>query len=162
MPLSEGDLNNVRARLLRLFLDIINTVELIDKRCDELYGNSSPFIRAAIAEYLNDFIRQPTRSGEIHPEAAIYAADRTALQHAGLYGAQLAAKELQLNASTAELETVLKRPRGGLRRFFRAPFAKWVDRVNNFIGSLVSAAGVGEALKELKDLLRGELPEDDD
>ena len=40
-------------------------------------------------------------------------------------------------------------------------FDKWVNIINNFLFSLVSATGLGEALKELKDCLRNE-PEDND
>jgi len=49
---------------------------------------------------------------------------------------------------------------GGVRQLWQRPFKKWIDIINNFLGSLASATGLSEALKELKDCLRDELPDE--
>jgi len=88
----------------------------------------------------------------------IYATSKEDLQRAGFYGVQLALKERQVHRANAGLRQRLAQ---GLRALWQKPFKKWVDVINNFLGSLVSAAGVGEVIKELKDCLRDELPDED-
>ncbi len=160
MPLSnEGELDDVRRRLNYMLVDTIETFQLIEKNTDTLFGDRADEIRAAIAECLNDFWRNTSASGERHPEGLIFQCPRENLQQAGFYGAQLAVKERQVRNANHSLRERLV---GGARGFFKKPFRKWVDIINNFLGSLGKATGWGEALKELKDLLRDELPDEDD
>jgi hypothetical protein len=83
---------------------------------------------------------------------------RENFQRAGFYGAQLKVKERQVSEANA---TLRQRLVGGVRQLWNKPFKKWIDIINNFLGSLASATGLSEALKELKDCLRDELPDDD-
>jgi hypothetical protein len=109
---------------------------------------------------MEDFILNTNNSGEKHPEALIFETPKENFQRAGLYGAQLNIKERQVQEANSQVQeslSLLQSTRG----FFRSPFKKWIDRINNFLGSLASATGVSEALKELKDCLRDELPDDD-
>jgi hypothetical protein len=142
-----------------MFMETISIVEEIEQNADILYGERADEIRAAINEYLDDFIRNTARSGERHPESLIYDTRRERFQHAGLYGAQLNVKERHVTEANAELRDSLGQRSLNL---FRRPFKKWVDRINNFLASVVPATGLGEALKELKDCLRDELPDDED
>jgi hypothetical protein len=155
MPLSERDLGEVRRRVFQMLVDTIATLEALEKNAELLYGDRAASVRAAINEYLDDFIRNPAAAGQIHPEVLIYRTPQENLQRAGLYGAQLTIKEQQVTRANRSLR---ERIAGGVRRLFRRPFRKWVDTVNNFLGSLAGATGLGEALKELKDCLRDELP----
>lgn len=158
MPLSDSDLRDVQSRVMQMFMDTIATFELIEQNAEAMYGDRAPDVRAAINEYLNDFLRNTAASGEEHPEVLIFRAPRQNFQRAGFYGAQLRVKERQvLNANA----TLRERITGGIREFWNQPFKKWVDIINNFLGSLAPATGVGEALKEIKDYLRDELPDDD-
>ena len=157
MPLRDHDLSEVRSRVLRMFMDTITTFEMIEKNADQIYGDKAPDVRAAINEYLDDFLRNPGNSGENHPEQVIYQTPLRNFQHAGLYGAQLNLKERQLSAANA---TLRERIAAGIHRLRKKSFRWWIDIINNFLGSLVSATGLGEALKELKDCLRDQLPDD--
>lgn len=159
MPLNNDDLDDVRRRVNGMFMDTIATFRLIEENSDEIYGDRAPQIRAAINEYLDDFLNNPERAGEQHPEVLIYRTDGRNFQRAGFYGAQLDLKERQVTEAN---RTLRERIVGGVRRFWDKPFKKWVDIINNFLGSLASATGLSEALKELKDCLRDELPDDDD
>ncbi len=158
MPLLESDLREVQSRVMRMFMDTIKTFEMIEENADGIYGDSASVVRAAIKECLDDFVRRPGVAGEVHPETLIYQATRQSLQAAGFYGAQLSVKEAQLTRANATLRESFAR---GARRFWNKPFKKWVDIINNFLGSLIPAVGLGEAIKELKDCLRDELPDDD-
>lgn len=158
MPLSDQELPEVHRRLMRMFMDTIHTFEVIRGNAEAIYGERAPAVRLAIDEYLEDFLRNPSASGQRHPEVLIYRASRRTLQRAGFYGAQLEVKERQV--ATANI-TLRERLVGGVRRLWRQPFRKWVDIINNFLGSLAAATGMGEALKELKDCLRDELPDED-
>ena len=159
MPLTDDGLRDVQGRVMHMFMDTIRTFELIEQNADMLFGEKADQVRSAINEYLEDFIRNTERSGETHPEVLIYQAPRENFQRAGFYGSQLAIKERQVTEANSEVrESLAQRARG----FFRRPFKKWVDRINNFLGSLASATGLSEALKELKDCLRDELPDDDE
>lgn len=157
MPLRDQELPEVRRRVLRMLLDTIETFESFEKNADWLYGDRASAIRAAIDEYLRDFIRNPDEAGEEHPEALIYRAPLQSFQRAGFYGAQLDLKERQVTAANRNLR---ERLAGQVRRLFNRPFKKWIDVINNFLGSLAGATGLSEALKELKDCLRDELPDD--
>lgn len=158
MPLSDNELRDVQGRVMRMFMDTIDTFETIEKNADAIYGDRSSDVRAAINEYLNDFLRNTGASGEKHPEALIYETPRRNFQRAGFYGAQLKVKERQVSRANA---TLRERLAGGVREMWNKPFKKWVDIINNFLGSLASATGLSEALKELKDCLRDELPDDE-
>jgi hypothetical protein len=142
-----------------MFMDTITTVETIAGHADTLYGEQATSVRAAIDEYLNDFLRQTQASGEKHPEQLIYETPALLFQRAGLYGMQLDIKEHQVSRVNATLREQLA---GGVRRLWMPAFRKWIDVINNFLGSLAPATGMGEALKELKDCLRDELPDEDE
>ncbi|MDP2449666.1 MAG: hypothetical protein Q8M93_17630 [Polaromonas sp.] len=159
MPLSDNDLREVQGRVLRMFMDTIATVETIARQADAIYGDRAADVRAAITEYLDDFLRHTEASGEQHPEQLIYETPRQRFQRAGLYGMQLDIKERQVSRVNA---TLRERLAGGVRRLWQQPFRKWIDVINNFLGSLAPATGMGEALRELKDCLRDELPDEDD
>lgn len=159
MPLREDDLQESRRRVWSMFMDTMNTFAIIESRAEEIYGPRAPIIRSAIQEYVNDFIRNTQDSGESHPEVLIFQASRERLQRSGFYGSQLDIKEHQVTTANASLR---ERLRDMGQRLWKRPFRKWVDIINNFLGSLIPATGVGEALKELKDCLRDELPEDDE
>lgn len=140
-------------------MDTIETFEMIERNADAIYGERAPQVRAAINEYLEDFLRNTLNSGEKHPEQLIYEAPRENFQKAGFYGAQLSIKERQVTTANA---TLRERFVGGIRQLWRRPFRKWIDIINNFLGSLTAATGLTEALKELKDCLRDELPEENE
>jgi hypothetical protein len=159
MPLSDAELPDVQRRVMAMLADTIQTFDLIEQHADTLYGDGAHDIRAALKEFLDDFWRNTRASGERHPEALIYETPRQNFQWAGLYGAQLAVKEKHVSRANATLRARLT---GGIGGLWRRPFRKWVDVINNFLGSLASATGLGEALKELKDCLRDELPDDDE
>src|ERR1700693_1970786 len=150
MPLSDNDLQNVQKRVLQMFMDTIHTFEVIAENAEAIYGDRGQEMRAAINEYLDDFLRNTERSGEVHPERLIYETPRQNFQRAGFYGAQLNIKERQVSRANT---TLRERISSGVRRLFKRPFQKWVDPINNFLGTLASATGLGEALKELKDCL---------
>lgn len=158
MPLQQEELRDVQRRLTQLVMASIDTFGQLSADADWLFGERAPQLRAAIDEWLKDFVTKTELSGERHPEAAIYGTEGDKLQRAGLYGAQLAVKEQQLTAANRGLLDGLGRR---LRSVVRAPFRRWVDVLNNFLGSLAGATGWGEALKELKDCLRDALPEED-
>lgn len=158
MPLSDNALREVQSRVLRMLMDTIATFEVIEQNAEAIYGESAPDVRAAINEYLDDFLRDTGASGEAHPETLIYRTPRQNFQRAGFYGAQLNLKERQVSRANATLRARLA---GGIRQQWNRPFKKWIDIINNFLGSLASATGLSEALKELKDCLRDELPDDD-
>ena len=159
MPLSDNDLREVQGRVLRMFMDTIATVETIALQADAIYGDRAAEVRAAIKEYLDDFLRHTQASGEKHPEQLIYETPAQRFQRAGLYGMQLDIKERQVTRVNASLREHLA---GGVRRLWKQPFRKGIDVINNFLGSLAPATGMGEALRELKDCLRDELPDEDD
>jgi len=158
MPLSDNELRDAQRRVMQMFMDTIATFELIERNADAIYGESASDVRAAINEYLDDFLRKTGVSGETHPETLIFQAPRENFQRAGFYGAQLKVKERQVSSANA---TLRQRLAGGVRQLWNKPFKKWIDIINNFLGSLASATGLSEALKELKDCLRDELPDED-
>ena len=158
MPLEDRELRDVQRRVMRMFMDTITTLELIEKNADAIYGDRAAEVRAAINEYLNDFLRDTKASGEKHPEVLIFQTSRESFQRAGFYGAQLGIKERQVSAANVTLRDRLT---AGVPSLWAKPVKKWGDIINNFLGSLVSATGLGEAVKELKDCLRDELPDDD-
>ena len=158
MPLKDEGLRDVQKRIYSMFEDTIKTIDQIEKNADFLFGANAIQIKSAIKEYMDDFILYTAKSGETNPKTLIHKASKERYQNAGLYGAQLDVKERQVTEANNELRESLSHR---ARSFFRKPFKKWVDRVNNFLGSLTAATGVSEALKELKDCLRDELPEDD-
>ncbi|MFO1325424.1 MAG: hypothetical protein U1F15_15360 [Burkholderiales bacterium] len=156
MPLSENELDSVRRRVFAMFMDTIGSLELIARNADAIYGENAAQMRSAIDEYLDDFVRNTKTSGEDHPETLIFRTSRTNLQRAGLYGSQLDVKERHVREANA---TLRERIAGGLLRAGSGWFRKWIDVINNFLGSLVGASGLAEAIKELKDCLRDELPD---
>lgn len=158
MPLAENELPGVQGRVMHMFMDTIATFELIEQNAEAIYGDRAAEVRAAINEYLHDFLRNTEASGETHPEVLIYEASRQSFQRAGFYGAQLNIKERQVHSANS---TLRERLTGGVRRLWNKPFRKWVDIINNFLGSLATATGLSEALKELKDCLRDELPDEE-
>ena len=154
MPLNENDLPEIRQRVLAMLMDTVLTFETIHASSDSLFGKQAPLMRSMIDECLEDFIRNPRAAGEIHPEAVIYAAPARAFQRAGFYGSQLDVKESQVTAANQGLREALGR--AGIFGWRRA-FLKWIDVINNFMGSLVAGIGIGEALKEVKDCLRDQI-----
>ena len=157
MPLSDNDLRDVQHRVMHMFMDTIATFEMIERNAEAIYGDRASDVKAAINEYLDDFLRNTGASGESHPETLIYQTSRQNFQRAGFYGAQLKVKEHQVSRANATLREGLARK---VRELWNKPFKKWIDIINNFLGSLASATGLSEALKELKDCLRDELPDD--
>jgi hypothetical protein len=158
MPLSDDQLRDAQNRVMAMLAETIATFELIEKNVEAMYGDSAHDIRRALKECLDDHWRHTSKSGETHPESLIYKASKENFQRAGFYGAQLDIKERQVLQSN---RTFRERLAQGVRQWWRRPFKKWVDTINNFLGSLTSATGLGEAIKELKDCLRDELPDDD-
>jgi hypothetical protein len=157
MPLSDNELRDVQARVLNMIMETISTLRLINENSKVLFGDNSAQVSNAINEYLRDFIDNPSQANQLHPEALIYQTKKEKFQDAGLYGSQLILKERQVTEANKEVQAslVIK-----TLNAFRSPFKKWVDRINNFLSSVIPTTGFGEALKELKDCLRGELPED--
>lgn len=156
MPLSENDEKDVKRRLLSMFMDTIETFRILSKVTEKYFDENAKELREAIDEYLHDFIDRPDGKERIHPEGLIYGTDRVSLQSAGFYGAQLNIKEKQVTNANRSLREVIG---GGIRSAFNSPFKKWVGVINNFIGSL-EVTGIGSALKEIKDCLHNELPEE--
>lgn len=156
MPLLESEEREVKQRLFAMFMETIRTFELIAENAEVYFDDNALELRAAIEEYLADFIRTPDGIERVHPEALIFQADRTALQNAGFYGAQLAVKERQVMSANGGLREAIG---SRVRSAFRSPFKRWVGVINNFLGSL-ELTGIGSALKEIKDCLRDELPDD--
>ncbi|MEL1264891.1 hypothetical protein [Pseudoxanthomonas putridarboris] len=157
MPLDEREIDQVRRRVFHMYMDTIETFRLMTRHADELFGTQGPMVRSALEEWLRDFVDDTGSSGERHPESQVYGASRESLQKAGFYGAQLDLKERQVS----EANTTWRERMRNLGRAWRRPFKKWVDVINNFLGSLIPAVGAGEALKELKDCMRDQLPDDE-
>ena len=159
MPLSDQDLHSAQRRVEHMLRDTVSSFQLIEKNADQLFGINASQIKAAINEYIEDFWENTNASGETHPEVLIYQATKENFQNVGFYGAQLTLKERQVQEVNKTIKKSLENPSRGL---FRNPFRKWIDIINNFLSSLISATGTGEALKELKDCLRDELPDDEE
>lgn len=156
MPLLENDEREVKSRLVHMYMDTIETFRLLSENAEFYFGENGTELSAAIDEYILDFIDETDGVERIHPEGLIFNTDRIVLQSAGFYGAQLNVKERQVTTSNRTLrEAIAERARS----VFNAPFKKWVGIINNFIGSL-EVTGIGSALKEIKDCLRDELPEE--
>ena len=160
MPISNDDeLQECKQRVFRMYMDTIQTFHILSEYSRPLFGESSQYVKLAIEEYLDDFFRNTEKSGETHPEVLIFEAPLKSFQQAGFYGAQLNLKEKQvLSANTSVREWLAQRS----RTLTKKPFLKWIDIINNFLGSLASATGLSEALKELKDCLRDEMPDDEE
>lgn len=163
MPMQEAELSDVRSHVFSMFMDTMKTFDEIRNNADAMFGESAPQIKAAIDECLDDFLHKANRDDRPHPEALIYSTDRASFQKAGFYGAQLKLKESQVSRANKNLRQSLSgQPINGIfSGFWKKPFRKWVDIINNFLGSLGPATGIGEIFKELKDCLRDELPDDD-
>jgi len=156
MPLLESDEREVKHRLVAMYMDTIETFRMISDNAEIYFGESGFELKEAIDEYINDFIDDTDGEERIHPEGLIFRTDRVTLQSAGFYGAQLNLKERQVTSANRGLrDAISERVRG----IFNAPFKKWVSIINNFIGSL-EVTGIGSALKEIKDCLRDELPDE--
>ena len=158
MALNENNLGQIKSRVLHMFMDTVRTLELIEENADEIFAENADEIRSSINECLNDFIRDREQSGELHPEQLIYDAPARNFQRSGFYGSQLDMKERQVTSVNIDLQDSMRQ---GIGRVFRKRFLKWIDVINNFLGSLISAVGIAEAFKELKDCLRDELPDQD-
>jgi hypothetical protein len=104
-------------------------------------------------------VRRTEASGERHPEALVHEAPSANYQRAGFYGVQLQVKERQVTNAN---KTLREQIASGVRSLWNRPFKKWVDVINNFLGSFSAATGLSEAIKELKDCLRDELPDEDE
>lgn len=156
MPLFEADEGQVKARLLNMYMDTIETFRLLSKKVELYFDENSPQLKAAIDEYIEDFVDNTDGEERKHPEVLIYATDRVVLQRAGFYGAQLDLKERQVKEANNSLREAISQ---GTRSIFKIPFKDWTGKINNFLGSL-DVTGVGEALKEIKDCLRDDLPEE--
>lgn len=155
MPLSELNEREVKSRLVSMYMDTIETFRLLSENAETYFDDNAVELKEAIDEYIRDFIDETDGVERIHPEGLIFRTDRVALQRAGFYGAQLKLKERQVTSANRGLrEAIKERVKGA----FNAPFKKWIDVINNFIGSL-EVTGIGSALKEIKDCLRDELPE---
>lgn len=156
MPLLESDERDVKHRLVSMYMDTIETFRLISENTEIYFDENGFELKEAIDEYINDFIDNTDGEERIHPEGLIFRTDRVALQSAGFYGAQLSLKEKQVTTANKSLREAIS---GRVRGMFNAPFKKWVGVINNFLGSL-EVTGIGSALKEIKDCLRGEIPDD--
>lgn len=139
-----------------MYMDTIETFRLISENTKVYFGENGVELKEAIDEYIQDFIDNTDGEERIHPEGLIFKTDRVALQSAGFYGAQLNLKERQVTSANKGLREAI---RERIRGVFNAPFKKWVGVINNFIGSL-EVTGIGSALKEIKDCLRDELPDE--
>jgi hypothetical protein len=158
MPIMETDFQEARRRVLDMFMDTVHTFVVLSEHADALFGPDATAARTAIEECLKDFVFEPTQAREAHPEVLIYQTSARNFQKAGFYGAQLDLKRAQVAKANDSLRQSLSDPLG--RRALRRSFLKWVDVINNFLGSLASATGLGEALKELKDCLRDLMPDE--
>jgi hypothetical protein len=156
MPLLETDEREVKSRLVHMFMDTIETFQLLANHTTDYFDDNSELLTAAINEYIKDFIDETDGVERRHPEALIFSTDRVTLQSAGFYGAQLNLKEKQVTVANKGLREAIK---SRARRVFRIPFKKWVGVINNFLGSM-EVTGIGSALKEIKDCLRDELPDE--
>lgn len=159
MPIREAEFSDVQRRVLDMFMDTVHTFEVVRAHADTLFGPDADHARAAIDECLRDFVFEPAQAREAHPEVLIYQTPARNFQKAGFYGAQLDLKQAQVAKANGSLRQSLFDAVS--RRALRRPFLKWIDVINNFMGSLVAATGLGEALKELKDCLRDQMPDDD-
>lgn len=156
MPLSEAEEHEVKGAILSMFMDTIHTFRILSENADKYFGEHSDQLKDAINEYIQDFIDSPDGKERVHPEKLIFDTPRVELQNAGFYGAQLILKQRQVTEANFNLREIISE---GIRGAFGSPFKKWVGRINNFLGSL-GVTGVGEALKEIKDCLREDLPDD--
>lgn len=165
MPLSRDELADSRNRVYRMLKLTVKNFELIEENSIELFGKKKGMaVRLAIRECLDDFIYKPELADQPDPRILIRNASISDLQRSGFYGAQLDLKETQVIEANRNLRKGLLRIERGDRspwRFLKSPFKSWIDRINNFLGSLSSGTGFGEALQELKDCLRDEMPDDE-
>jgi hypothetical protein len=156
MPLLASDEREAKHRLVHMYMDTIETFRLISENAEIYFGDNSAELKEAIDEYVRDFIDETDGVERIHPEGLIFRTDRVVLQSAGFYGAQLNLKERQVTTVNRGLREAIG---DRVRDAFNAPFKKWVGVINNFISSL-EVTGIGSALKEIKDCLRDELPDE--
>lgn len=156
MPLLESEEREVKSRLVYMYMDTIETFRLLSENAELYFGVNAAELSGAIDEYIKDFIDETDGEERIHPESLIFETDRITLQSAGFYGAQLNLKERQVTSANRGLREAISERVSGV---FNTPFKKWVGIINNFIGSL-EVTGIGSALKEIKDCLRDELPDE--
>jgi len=154
MPLLENEEIEIKNRLVHMYMDTIETFKLLSKNTETYFGKNSLELSKAINEYIQDFIDETDGEERIHPESLIFNTNRVILQSAGFYGAQLNLKERQVISSNRNLREAITESTSGV---FNALFKKWVGIINNFLSSL-EVTGIGSALKEIKDCLRDELP----
>ena len=69
MPLLEGDLPDVRERVMKMLTDTIATFVVIEQHVGTIYGDGdrAQSVQAAIKECLDDFWRETDASGEPPP-----------------------------------------------------------------------------------------------
>lgn len=158
MPLTPNDQEHARPILYNMFIDSMETMRKLDLVLDHYFGPNAEELRAALRECLDDFVFETQSSRYPDPRGLILEIPVNNLIKAGFYGAQLRLKKRQITEANLELRKAIE-TRSPSNRFFKGPFKKWVARLNNFLGSLIPAANLPEALKEIKDALAGELPE---
>ncbi len=149
MPARQNNLSQYKNDVSFMLRDTLETFQVISENLSFIFGSNSGNIQRAISEALKDFDEVE------HPFEIIQNSSLSEFQRAGFYGAQLRLKRDLVSNANERLRAILSSID---RSFFRSVFIKWVDIINNFLGSLSSAFGIAEALKELKDCLRDSLP----
>ena len=150
---------NARLRLCAMFKDTVKTFEALDGVLKDYFEEESGQLSKALNECLDDFVRETARSNQPDPCGKISEMPVGKLINCGFYGHQLSLKESQVSRVNFNLRSAIE---AGANRWqeFRAAFKKWVNVINNFLGSLIAAGCIAEALREMKDALRDALPEE--
>ncbi|UII78585.1 hypothetical protein [Flagellimonas sp. CMM7] len=149
MPARENNLSEYKHDVSFMLRDTLESFQLISDNLSTIFGSNIISIKRAVDETLKDF-------DEVErPFEVIQNSSLSEFQRAGFYGAQLRLKRDLVSNANERLRATLSSIDISI---FRPVFIKWVDIINNFLGSLSSAFGIAEALKELKDCLRDSLP----
>ncbi len=157
MPLQENDISEVRVRLKSLLNEILHILEMLNEYAPEHFPERYEKLQAAFNEFRDDFVGLTDAHGNNKLTKFIDSAEGLELQNAGLYGAQLDIKEeYTKQANQGMLQTINQRVTG---RLFRRKLTYWTKIINRFLGSLLKATAIPDALKELKELLESEVDE---
>ena len=159
MPLTDEGLREAQENVMHMIKMTLETIQMIQKNADDLYGKNSDEVRSAINEYMADFVVKTEASGETPIGALIFKASTQNFQRAGFYGAQLEIKSRQVMEANFLVQDCLT---GEERGEFRSRFEKWVMQTDSFLANLPVATGVNDPLRALKDSLQYDLPEDID
>lgn len=156
MPINENQLSEIQKELEMLTIDSYKTFRQLLEFASSNFPDHAQQFFSAVEEFDSDFMRPDEGNEESLMQRRIRSASLESLQDAGLYGSQLALKSRQVKEANENVRKSIE-TQGASERFWKGKFIDWINRINNFLGSLQVGTGFGEALKELKDCLQDEI-----